>query len=290
MSGPRSLDSSSGSPTFSLLHACQQQLGEFSVDGVLDQNALHRNAGLPGVSKASSNTAVGGVGKIGIAVDDDARIASQFKNHFFLSRVVLDGPADGGAAREADELDALVGNQQSRIFVGEQKRVESAVRPSRLLDHFRQQHRGERRLRRGLEHHGTAGGNGRSDFVRNQVQREIERRDAGDRAERKTFDDAPTPGGRLLPIQRQIFAVAANRLFGGDVEGKDGAINFHASALDGLARFQRNGAGKFFFAIVNAVAIRRRTRWRSKAGSRRVVPKALTAAAMAASACSRRPW
>src|SRR6202140_4812673 len=31
------------------------------------------------------------------------------------------------------------------------------------------------------------------------------------------------------------------------------------------------------------VAIWRRTRWRSKAGSRRVVPKALTAAAMAAS-------
>jgi hypothetical protein len=38
------------------------------------------------------------------------------------------------------------------------------------------------------------------------------------------------------------------------------------------------------------IAIWRSTRWRSKAGSRRVVPKALTAAAMAASACSRRPW
>ena len=56
----------------------------------------------------------------------------------------------------------------------------------------------------------------------------------------------------MLPIQRQIFAVTANRLFSGDVEGEDGAVNFHASALDRLARFQRNRARKLFFAIVNA--------------------------------------
>ena len=147
MSGPRSLDSSSGSPTFSLLHCGEQQLGEFSVDGVLDENALHGNAGLPGVGEASGHAAVGGVGEIGVAVNDDARIASQFENDFFLPRIVLDGPADGGAAGEADELDALIGDEQSGIFVGEQQRVESAIRPSCLLDHFRQQQRGERRLR-----------------------------------------------------------------------------------------------------------------------------------------------
>src|SRR5208282_1509838 len=100
----------------------------------------------------------------------------------------------------------------------------SAIRPSRLLDHFSQQQRRERRLARGLEHHGTAGGNGGSDFVPDQVQGEGEGRDPGDGAERKTFDDAPTPGGCLLPIQRQILAVAANGLFGGDVECKYSAV------------------------------------------------------------------
>src|ERR1700674_3661580 len=104
----------------------------------------------------------------------------------------------------------------------------------------------------GLEHHGAACGDGRGHFVGDQVQREIKGRDAGDGAEGKTFDDTPTPGSRLLPIQRQIFAVAANRLFGGDIENKDSAVNFGASALDWLACFQRNRAGKFFFAIVNA--------------------------------------
>src|ERR1022692_3538119 len=68
----------------------------------------------------------------------------------------------------------------------------------------------------------------------------------------KTFDDAPTLGSRLLPIQRQILAVAANGFFGGDVECKYSAVHFAASALDGLARFQRNRTGKFFFAFVNA--------------------------------------
>src|SRR5208337_4397101 len=117
-------------------------------------------------------------------------------------RVVLDGPADGSAARETDELDAFVGDEQTGIFVGEQNRVESTVGPSRLLDNFSQQQRGERRLGRGLEHHGTAGGNGRGNFVGNQVQREIEGRNTGDGAQGKAFHDAPTPGGRLLPIQR----------------------------------------------------------------------------------------
>ena len=87
--------------------------------------------------------------------------------------------------------------------------------------------------------------------MRDQVQGEIEGCNTGDGAKRETFDDAPASGGRLLPIQRQIFAIAAHRLFGGDVERKDCAIHFGASTLDRLARFQCNRVGKFFFAIAN---------------------------------------
>ncbi len=74
------------------------------------------------------------------------------------------------------------------------------------------------------------------------------------------------------------------------LKGEDGALDFGARGLDGLAGFLGEGAGKFFFALRHGRGNdRRRTRWRSKAGRRRVVPKALTAAAMAASACSLRP-
>ncbi len=37
--------------------------------------------------------------------------------------------------------------------------------------------------------------------------------------------------------------------FGGDVEGEDGALDFGAGGLDGLAGFLREGAGEFFFAL-----------------------------------------
>ena len=88
--------------------------------------------------------------------------------------------------------------------------------------------------------------------MRYQVQREIEGRDASDGTKRKTFDDSPAPGSRLLPVQWQIFTVAANRLFGGDVECKDCAVNLRTRALDGFARFERNRSREFFFAVVNA--------------------------------------
>ena len=80
----------------------------------------------------------------------------------------------------------------------------------------------------------------------------IEGRDPGDGAEWKPFYDAPTPGGRLLPIQRQIFAIGTNCLLSRDVESKDSAVNFAASALDGLARFQCDGVGELLFTIANA--------------------------------------
>src|SRR5580698_4415850 len=219
---------------------------------MLDQNALHRNAGLSGVSEASRHAAVGGVSQVGITVDNDSRIPSQFENDFFLSSIVLDGPADGRAASKADELDALIADEEAGVFVGEQDCVEPAVRPSRLLNDLGQQKGTERRLGRGLKHHGTTRGNRRSDFVRYQVQGKIKRSDASYWAKGETFDNAPASGGGLLPIQRQIFSVAANRLFGGNVESKNSTVDFVASALDGLARFQRQRAGKFFSAIVNA--------------------------------------
>jgi hypothetical protein len=87
--------------------------------------------------------------------------------------------------------------------------------------------------------------------MHNQVQRKIERGDSGDRAERKTLDDAPAPDGRLLPIKRQIFAVAADRFFGRDIESKHRAVHFHARALNRLAGFECDGTGKLFFAIVD---------------------------------------
>ena len=182
-------------------------------------------------------------------MDDDGRIAAQFENDFLFSGAALDVPAHGNAAGKTDELDAVVGNQQAGVFIGERQNVETAVGPSRLLHAFRQKQRAERRLRCGLQDHGAAGGNRGSNFVGDEIDGEVKWRDAGDRAQRKAAHDAPAAGGELLPIERKEFAIDASAFFSGNVESEDGALDFDARGFDGLAGFLRQGTGKFFFAL-----------------------------------------
>src|ERR1019366_10366232 len=99
----------------------------------LYQNALHRDATLPGVGKASSDAAASGIFQIRVTVNDNAGVAPQFEGHFFLSGAALDVPAHWPASREADQLDALVTHQQPRILIGEWQNIQRTVGPSRLL-------------------------------------------------------------------------------------------------------------------------------------------------------------
>ena len=149
---------------------------------------------------------------------------------------------------------------------------------------------GQRSLRRGLQNQRTTGGNRGRNFVRHQIQRKIEGSDPGDRPQRKAPHDAPASSGELLPVEWQVLAVDPRALFGGNLKGKDGALDFGARGLDRLARFLASVRENSSLRCAMPSATRRSTLWRSKAGKRRVVPNAFTAAAIAASACSRLPW
>src|ERR1700727_380103 len=109
-------------------------VGELSINGLLDQNALHGDASLSGIAEAAGDAAIGGVTEVGIAVDDDAGVAAEFEDDFLFSSAALDVPANGDAAGKADELDALVGDEEAGIVVGEREDVEAAVGPCRLLN------------------------------------------------------------------------------------------------------------------------------------------------------------
>src|SRR5882672_2352960 len=219
---------------------------------MLNQDALHRNAGLPSVGKSARNATFGGVLQIAVAVHDHTGISAQLQYVLLFSGLILDRPSDGGAARKADELDSIIGDQQLRIFIREQQHIESTVGPARLLDNFRQQQSAQRSLRRRLENHGTSSGHRGSHFVRYQIQWKIKRRYARNGPEWKPPDDTPPSRRGLLPVERQIFTVAANRLFGSDLERENGAVYFDAGCLDWLARFLRKRAREFFFAFLHA--------------------------------------
>ena len=97
-----------------------------------------------------------------------------------------------------------------------------------------------------MEHPAAIAG---GDFVGDEIDREIEWRDAGDGAEREAAHDAPASGGGFLPVEGKIFAVDASAFLGGDVKGEDGAFDFDARGLDGLAGFLGEGAREFFLAL-----------------------------------------
>src|SRR5207302_3964995 len=63
-----------------LLDGFDQQVGEFSIDGLFDQNALHGYAGLASIGEAAYDAAFGSIGDISVAVDQDGGIASEFEN------------------------------------------------------------------------------------------------------------------------------------------------------------------------------------------------------------------
>ncbi len=88
--------------------------------------------------------------------------------------------------------------------------------------------------------------------MRDEIEREIKRRDGQDGPEREAAHDSGAACGGSLPIERQPFAADARGLFGRDGKGENRAIDFGARGADGLACFQRDQARKFFAALADA--------------------------------------
>ena len=90
-----------------------------------------------------------------------------------------------GRAGERDELHALVLDEHvADLARGPADDVEPARREARLRLELGEEKRGERRLRRRLQDDRAAGGERRRDLVRDEVEREVERRDRADDADR----------------------------------------------------------------------------------------------------------
>ena len=113
------------------------------------ENALDRDAGLAGVGETSNDAAFSRVSDVGIAVHDNSGIASEFENDFLFPGAALDVPPYGNTPCEADELQAVISDQETGIFIGERQDIEAAVWPSCLLHAFGEKQRAERRLGRG---------------------------------------------------------------------------------------------------------------------------------------------
>ena len=81
-----------------LLRAFDEEIGELSVDRVLDENALHRDAGLPGVAETSGDAALGSDSEVGIEWMMTSALPPSSRRTFF-ARVALDVPTHGAARK-----------------------------------------------------------------------------------------------------------------------------------------------------------------------------------------------
>ena len=105
---------------------------------------------------------------------------------------------------------------------------------------LREEQRGERRLRRGLEHDRAAGGERGRDLVRDEVEREVEGRDRADDADRLPQREGELPCAGLRRVHRHHLAGELARLDRGEREGGHRARGLDAGGLERLAGLGRD--------------------------------------------------
>ena len=118
------------------------------VERLVVVDALHRDARLPRVGRAAPDDALGGVVEVGVRGDDDRGVAAELERHALHAGAALQPPADGGAAGEREQLDAVVLDE--RRGVGRRRRHDGdpLLGPAGLEHDLRELERADRRLAR----------------------------------------------------------------------------------------------------------------------------------------------
>ena len=176
ITGPTSVSSSAGSPSFSASHLREEALEKRLVDGTLEVDPLHRDAALAGEREGVRGHRLRGRIDVGVRGDDHRCRVAELEADLLLRRALLQAPADAARAGEGDRLHALVLDEHvADLGGGAGDDVEPARREACLVLELGEEERGERRGACGLQHDGAAGRERRRELVRDEVEREVER-------------------------------------------------------------------------------------------------------------------
>ena len=97
-----------------LRDAGDESIEEVGVHPLVHDDALHRDARLPGIAVAAGSAGLAGAVEIGIGFDDDAGVAAQLQRHTLGAGLGPDVPSRAGAPGEADHPHAVVRDQAAR--------------------------------------------------------------------------------------------------------------------------------------------------------------------------------
>ena len=187
ISADTSVASSSGSPTTSASTFGHELLDERVAHRVVDVDALHRDAGLARVAVAAGDDLRGRELEVGVGLDDHRRVVAELEPDLLARRAALDAPADLGRAGERDHRDVVVVDERvadGAAAAGDDVEPARRAGRTRRAGSRRASSDGERRLRRGLQDDRAPGRDRGRDLVAHEVEREVERADRADDADR----------------------------------------------------------------------------------------------------------
>ena len=236
-----------------LPHLLHEELEERLIHPLVHVYALRGDARLAGIGEAADRAAGRRPREIRIGLDDHRRIAAQLEQHALAAGLRANRPTGFRAARERDEPDARVLDQNLRDLDVARRDVDAALRITRAPDEIAETQGGERILRWRLQGDGGTTRHRGRDFVSRKQDREVERRDRRDRRQGEAARDRdPALAGRD-GVGRQHFAANARRFFSGIPKHEDRSIELGARLGDRLAGFQRQCTGQLALRPLQAI-------------------------------------
>ena len=191
----------------------------------------------------------GGGFDVGVRFDDQRRRVAELEVDPLLRRSLAQLPADAARARERDRLHPLVLDQRvTDLGGGPDDDVEPARRQPGLVLELGQEKRREGRLARRLEDDRAAGGQRGRDLVGDEVEREVERADRPDDADRRAEREGELAFAGLSRVHRDHVAGELPRLDGRERVRGHGPRGFDLGRLQRLARLVGDQACDLFVA------------------------------------------
>ena len=229
-----------------------QRGGEVVGDRAVHVDPLRRDAALAGVGEAGDLDLVGRRLPVAVGLDDDRRVVAQLEPDPLARRPGPDAPADVGRAGERDQGDVGVvdeGVADRAAAAGDDAAAARRGRPhSSMSSSARAMAENGVWLRR-LEHDRAAGGDRRRQLVGDEVEREVERADRADHADRHPQREAELALARRGGVERDHLAGQRAGLGGGELERADGALGLDPGRLDRLGRLGGDDAGELLAAL-----------------------------------------
>jgi hypothetical protein len=209
-------------------------------------DALRRDADLAGMVVATLDQRLDDPLEIGAAVDDRrCRPAVLQRRARAMRQLGMQIPADLGRADEAEEGDALVGDQLFGELVGlRQEGLAPGFRQAGLMHQRDEVAAAQGRRARRLDDDRAADRDRRRDLVDDQVERVVEGRDRRDDADRLLGGEGPAPHGRRRQPHRDLATGEVPEFVGGVVDPVDGARRLDDRVGQRLAAFARDLPGE----------------------------------------------